>query len=125
MIKVEQGKNFKEGVIEDAKSSDGAQQAFTKDADGKGYVQEIAIPWKLLTRNGNASTPAIGSDSPSSPTSRSAPKGDSRSKILQAGSHSQSGLHLHGKPMLGHGHSRGKGAGKPSAVPSPTHASSP
>lgn len=32
----------------------GAQQAFTLDADGKGYTQEIAIPWKLLTRKGNA-----------------------------------------------------------------------
>ena len=26
----------------------GAQQAFTVNADGKGYVQELAIPWKLL-----------------------------------------------------------------------------
>ena len=26
----------------------GAQQAFLKNADGKGYVQEIAIPWRLL-----------------------------------------------------------------------------
>jgi hypothetical protein len=32
----------------------GAKQAFTLDADGKGYTQEIAIPWKLLTRKGNA-----------------------------------------------------------------------
>lgn len=32
----------------------GAQQSFTVDADGKGYIQEIAIPWKLLTRKGNA-----------------------------------------------------------------------
>jgi hypothetical protein len=33
----------------------GAQMAFTVDADGKGYVQEIAIPWKLLASEG---TPA-------------------------------------------------------------------
>ncbi len=52
VIKVEQGKDFKEGVIEDAKASDGAAQAFAKDVDGKGYTQEIAIPWKLLTRDG-------------------------------------------------------------------------
>jgi hypothetical protein len=40
----------------------GAKQAFTLDADGpstgsgqaKGYIQEMAIPWKLLTRKGNA-----------------------------------------------------------------------
>jgi hypothetical protein len=31
---------------------DGAQQAFKKNADGKGYVQEIAIPWALITRDG-------------------------------------------------------------------------
>jgi hypothetical protein len=52
VIKVEQGKDFKEGVIADAKKTDSAQQAFAKDADGKGYIQEIAIPWKLLTRDG-------------------------------------------------------------------------
>ena len=33
----------------------GAQMAFKVDADGKGYVQEIAIPWKLLASEG---TPA-------------------------------------------------------------------
>jgi hypothetical protein len=52
VIKIEQGKDFKEGVVEDAKKSGGAQQAFTVDADGKGYIQEIALPWKLLTRDG-------------------------------------------------------------------------
>ena len=30
---------------------DGAQQAFKKNADGKGYVQEIAIPWSLITQD--------------------------------------------------------------------------
>ena len=29
-----------------------AKQAFRNDADGKGYVQEIAIPWKLLSKEG-------------------------------------------------------------------------
>lgn len=54
VIKIEQGKNFKEGLVENAKKSGGARQAFTVDADGKGYVQEIALPWKLLTRDGAA-----------------------------------------------------------------------
>jgi len=35
---------------------EGALQAFTADTDGKGYVQEIAIPWKLLTEDGKAPT---------------------------------------------------------------------
>jgi hypothetical protein len=52
VIKVEQGADFKEGVVEDAKKTSGAQQAFAVDGDGKGYVQEIALPWKLLTRGG-------------------------------------------------------------------------
>ena len=37
--------------LKDAKT-EGAQQAFTVNADKKGYIQEIAIPWKLLTANG-------------------------------------------------------------------------
>ena len=36
----------------------GIQQAFSVDADGKGYVQEVAIPWKQLSVAGNA--PACG-----------------------------------------------------------------
>ncbi len=32
--------------------ADGALQAFKKNADGKGYVQEIAIPWALITGDG-------------------------------------------------------------------------
>ena len=32
----------------------GAKQAFTVNPDGKGYIQELAIPWKLLTRDGAA-----------------------------------------------------------------------
>ena len=54
VIKVEQGKDFKECNVVDAKKSHGAQQAFSVNADGKGYVQELAIPWKLLTRDGLA-----------------------------------------------------------------------
>ncbi len=37
--------------IADAKKV-GAQQAFLATADGKGYVQEMAIPWKLLADGG-------------------------------------------------------------------------
>ena len=42
------GQRLNEGNIPDAKSQ-GAQQAFAVDADGKGYVQELAVPWSLLT----------------------------------------------------------------------------
>ena len=31
------------------KLQEGAEMAFLKDADGKGYVQEMKIPWKLIT----------------------------------------------------------------------------
>ncbi len=51
VITIEQGTDFKEGVVKDAKRDGGAQQAFATNADGRGYVQEIAIPWKLLTRD--------------------------------------------------------------------------
>ncbi|MFW5856686.1 MAG: PQQ-binding-like beta-propeller repeat protein, partial [Planctomycetota bacterium] len=45
------GKRFNEGGMKDAKTA-GARQAFRADADGKGYVQEIAIPWSLLAKEG-------------------------------------------------------------------------
>ncbi|MGD0089023.1 MAG: hypothetical protein ABSE73_03815, partial [Planctomycetota bacterium] len=54
IVFVELGKDFKGGTIKDAKATHGAQQAFTKDADGKGYIQELALPWKLLTKDGQA-----------------------------------------------------------------------
>ena len=53
VIKAEIGKRFDGGVVQDLKK-EGAQQAFTINADGKGYVQEIALPWKLLTKDGQA-----------------------------------------------------------------------
>ena len=40
-------------ALKDAKAK-GAKQAFTVDADGKGYVQEIALPWKVLREGGLA-----------------------------------------------------------------------
>lgn len=48
VVQVELGGDFKGGRIPDAKT-EGVQQAFAVDADGKGYVQELAIPWSLLT----------------------------------------------------------------------------
>jgi hypothetical protein len=36
------------------KLSDGAEQAFAKDADGRGYVQEMKLPWALITSDGKA-----------------------------------------------------------------------
>lgn len=64
MINVTYGKRFDEGVIKDAKK-EGAAQAFVKNPDdpaagsgqGKGYIQEMAIPWKLLTTNGYVPKP--------------------------------------------------------------------
>ncbi len=56
VIFVERGTDFKAGTIKDAKTV-GARQAFLKNADGKGYVQEIAIPWNLLTMDGRPLTP--------------------------------------------------------------------
>ena len=40
-----------------AQLQQGAEMAFKKDADGKGYVQEIKLPWKLIT---SAKTPRAG-----------------------------------------------------------------
>ncbi len=51
------GRKFKSGKVEDAQKEGGAQ-AFRKGEDGETYVQEIAIPWALLTKSGKA--PAVG-----------------------------------------------------------------
>jgi hypothetical protein len=59
VMDVAYGKNFNEGGIKDAKTQ-GAQQAFSKEADGKGYLQEMAIPWKLLTKDGAVPDAATG-----------------------------------------------------------------
>ena len=48
VVSVQFGQRFNEGKIADAKT-EGVKQAFAVDADGKSYVQEIAVPWKLLT----------------------------------------------------------------------------
>ncbi len=48
LMDITYGQKLDEGNIPDAKT-EGAKQTFAADADGKGYVQEIAVPWKLLT----------------------------------------------------------------------------
>ncbi len=59
VVELVYGKQFNEGEVKDAKKQ-GARQAFLVNPDGKGYVQEIAIPWKLLTRDGSGSRrPAV------------------------------------------------------------------
>lgn len=51
------GKDFKGGSTEG--KSRGGKQAFKVDADGRGYTQEIAIPWALLVPDG-AGAPRSG-----------------------------------------------------------------
>ena len=52
VVQVQMGRKFKDGEIADAKKTNGVIQAFAAEADGKGYNQELAIPWKLLTKDG-------------------------------------------------------------------------
>jgi DNA-binding beta-propeller fold protein YncE len=59
LMDIAYGRNFDQGNVKNAKVQ-GARQAFLKDADGKGYAQEMAIPWKLLTKDGNAPDPKTG-----------------------------------------------------------------
>lgn len=49
------GQRLEGGTIADA-LADGVKQAFHANADKKGYVQEIAIPWRLLMKKGPAPT---------------------------------------------------------------------
>lgn len=37
--------------VDGAKMQQGVEMAFKADADGEGYVQEIKIPWKLITKD--------------------------------------------------------------------------
>ncbi len=50
IMDVAYGRGFNEGAIKDAQTK-GAQQAFAIHADKKGYSQEIAIPWGLITKD--------------------------------------------------------------------------
>ena len=56
LIDLAYGRGFNEGKLRDAQD-EGAQQAFEATADGKGYVQEMSIPWKLITRGRPAPKP--------------------------------------------------------------------
>lgn len=49
------GMKFDQGGTKAGKER-GAQQAFAVDDDGKGYVQELAIPWALIAPEGWSST---------------------------------------------------------------------
>jgi hypothetical protein len=57
VVSAQYGKQFDQEKHDDLKEL-GARQAFRVDDDGKGYVQEIAIPWKLLCAEGY--TPKAG-----------------------------------------------------------------
>lgn len=56
VLDVVYNRDFKGKKIRDAQEQ-GAQQEFAINKDGKGYVQEIAIPWKLLTADGKPLQP--------------------------------------------------------------------
>ena len=51
VVLIQKGKTFKDGETKDAKQL-GVLQAFQTNADGSGYVQELAVPWALLTKDG-------------------------------------------------------------------------
>jgi len=51
VVLIEKGKTFKDGETKDAKQL-GVLQAFQANADRSGYVQELAVPWTLLTKDG-------------------------------------------------------------------------
>ena len=51
VISVQYGRQFNQGNDKNVLAK-GARQAFQKNADGKGYAQEIAIPWKLVAGDG-------------------------------------------------------------------------
>lgn len=56
ILDVAYGRDFKQAKLRDAQEH-GAAQAFALRPDGKGYLQEIAIPWALLTLDGTAPKP--------------------------------------------------------------------
>jgi len=58
VIDIEFGRTFKEGSLKNAKA-EGAEQAFLEWPDHKGYTQEIAIPWKILTKPGAEMKPGM------------------------------------------------------------------
>lgn len=58
VIEIAYGRRFDEGGIKNANTTAGARQVFAVNADGKGYAQEIALPWKLVTSDGKPLQPA-------------------------------------------------------------------
>ena len=52
VVDVSYGRDFKAGAIADAQAA-GGNQEFRVRPDGKGYSQEISLPWKLITTDGN------------------------------------------------------------------------
>ena len=52
-VDVTYGRQLTEGTIADALAQ-GVRQAFRVSADKRGYVQELAIPWRLLVKEGPA-----------------------------------------------------------------------
>ena len=53
VVDVAYGKKFDQGGLKDAQEQ-GAVQEFRKTQGGRGYAQEISLPWKLLARDGFA-----------------------------------------------------------------------
>ena len=53
---IQYGRDFLGGYVRNGKE-DGVKQAFRIDADGSGYTQEIAIPWRLVTTGGKSLKP--------------------------------------------------------------------
>lgn len=51
VMDVAYGKQFNQGGLKDAQTQ-GAAQEFLVNPDGKGYVQELSVPWKLLVSEG-------------------------------------------------------------------------
>lgn len=58
VVSVDFGRDFKGGSVPRALEQ-GAKQALAVDAGGNGYVQELALPWKLLTKDGRAPKPGV------------------------------------------------------------------
>ena len=106
MIDIAYGRRFNEGGLKDAKT-EGAQQAFLKNDDGKGYTQEIAIPWKLLKKDGVEVKPGsrvLMTLEPNFVVGTGGRLDDQRP--LQAGRGHRSRVHVHGQRLLGLRHAR-------------------
>ncbi|HUW34181.1 MAG TPA: PKD domain-containing protein [Planctomycetota bacterium] len=52
VVEIVYGRKFDRVCPKEERELDDTSQAFARSSDGKGYVQEIAIPWALLTANG-------------------------------------------------------------------------